>query len=55
MPCFFGMMGILAMHVDDFIFCGNDFFQKNVISELKKIFQAGMHESGTFKFFAIRC
>ena len=47
------LMGILAMHVDDFIFCGNDSFQKNVISELKKTFKVGTHESGTFKFLGL--
>ena len=30
------LMGILAMHVDDFVFCGNDLFQENEIAELKK-------------------
>ena len=30
------LMGFLAMHIDDFIFCGNDLFPKNMISELKK-------------------
>ena len=29
-------MGILAMHINDFVFCENDLFQKNVIAELKK-------------------
>lgn len=47
------LIGILAIHVDDFIFCGNDLFQKNVIRELKKIFKIGKHESGTFKFLGL--
>ena len=42
------LMGILAMHVDDFIFCGNKTFQRNVISELKRI-KVGTHENGNFK------
>ena len=46
-------MGILAMHVHDIFFCGNDLFQKNVITELKKIFKAGMHEIGTYKFLVL--
>ena len=37
------LMGILAMHVDDFVFCRNYLFQKNVIIELEKIFKFGMH------------
>ncbi|GAB1599998.1 hypothetical protein Ahia01_000277300 [Argonauta hians] len=47
------LTGILAMHVDDFIFCGNDSFKKNVISELKKMFKVGTHENGTFKFMGL--
>ena len=35
------LMSILAMSVDDFIFCGNNTFQGNMISELKRIFQVG--------------
>ena len=46
-------MGILAMHIDDLAFCGNNFFQENVIAELKKIFVVGMQESGTFKFWRL--
>ena len=41
------------MHVDDFVFCGNDLFQKNVISELKKEFKVETHESETFKFLGL--
>ena len=47
------LMSILTMHVDDFIFYGNDTFQRNVISELKKIFKVGTHENETFKFWEL--
>ena len=47
------LMSILVMHVDDFLFCGNDTFQRNVISELKRIFKVGIHENGTFKFWGL--
>ena len=30
------LTGILAMYIEDFLFCGNDLFQKNVIAKLKK-------------------
>ena len=30
------LMCILPMYIDDFVFCENDLFQKNVITELKK-------------------
>ena len=43
-------MGIPAMHVDDIIFSGNDIIQRDVISELKRIFKVRTPENGTFKF-----
>ena len=42
------LMDILVMHVDDFILCGNDLFQKKVIAKLKKTY-----ESGTFRFWEL--
>ena len=54
MHCFFGMMQlVLAMYIDDFIFCGKDTFQRNVISELKRIFNVGTHENGTLEFLGL--
>ena len=47
------LMDILAMYVDDFIFCGNDTFHRNRISELKRIFQVGRHKNRTFKFWGL--
>ena len=44
------LMGILAMLVDDFIFCGNDLFQKNVISELKKYSKLECMKVGQLNF-----
>ena len=47
------LMGILAMYIDNIIFYGNDTFQRNVISESKRIFKFGTHENGTFKFLGL--
>ena len=47
------LMGILVMHVNDFIFNGKDPFQTNVISEYKRIIKVGTHENGSFKFFRL--
>ena len=44
------LMGILAMHVYDFLFCGNDLFKKNEITGLKKI---RTHERRTFEIFGL--
>ena len=49
------LMDIVVMHVNDFIFSENDTFQRNVISELKRIFKVGTHENGTFKFLGSIC
>ena len=47
------LIGILAMHVDDFVFCGNKLFKKEVIAVLKEKFKVGTHESGTFKYLGL--
>ena len=47
------LTGILAMHLDDFIFCENYTFQRNVFSELKRIFKVGADENETFKFWGL--
>ena len=41
------------MHVDDFIYCRNDIFQRNVISVVKRKFKVGTHKNRTFKFFGL--
>ena len=46
-------IGILAMHVHNFIFCGNNIFQRNVISKLKRIFIGRTYENRTFKFWGL--
>lgn len=47
------LTGILAMHVDDFVFCGNTEFERDVIATLKEKFKVGSHESGTFKYVGL--
>ena len=47
------LIGILVSHVDDFAFCGNDFFQSHVIGKLKRTFNVNTHESGSFKYLGL--
>ena len=48
------LYGILAMHVDDFEFCGDKIFQKEVIEVLKAEFNVGSHEYGSsFKYLGL--
>ena len=46
------LKGFLAMHVEDFIFCGNDLFKKYDL-RIEKIFKVGTHENGTFKLWGL--
>ena len=48
------LVGILACHVDDFSFAGNDWFQSKVIDEFKRRFQVKSHDVGSFKFLGLR-
>ena len=47
------LVGVLISHVDDFVFCGNNAFQTNIISKLKGKFNMRDHESGTFKYLGL--
>ena len=48
------LIGILVMHVYDFIFCENYTFQRNVVSELKRIFKVGT-QKWNLQIFRIGC
>ena len=48
------LSGIVVVHVDDFIHCGNDTFNTNIIGELKKIFKISKEECGTFKYVGLQ-
>ena len=44
------LIGLICVHVDDFIHCGTSEFKESVIEELIKIFKMGKTESGSFKY-----
>ena len=46
-------MGILASHVDDFIWGGTDAFSTNIIPQLKAAFQVGREEHDSFSYIGI--
>lgn len=46
-------IGIMIVHVDDFLFGGTDFFLKNVISKLHELFVVGLVESSGMKYLGI--
>lgn len=47
------VMGILASHVDDFIWGGTDTFSKTIIPQLKAVFQVGREEHQSFSYIGI--
>ena len=46
-------MGILACHVDDMIWGGNEHFKINIINKLKETFKFGSEEVETFTYIGI--
>ena len=47
------LCGMLVSHVDDFAFCGDKSFEKNVIGGLRKIFRISTHDYGSFKYVGL--
>ena len=44
------LQGIIASHVDDFLHCGTQYFENNVMTKLRQHFEAGKVEGGHFKY-----
>ena len=47
------LIGMLACHVDDMIWGGNQYFKENIIDSLKKTFKFGPEEVDTFTYIGI--
>ena len=47
------LIGIMAIHVDDFLFGGNDFFHAHVIEHLRNILTIGLEESCGMKYLGL--
>ena len=45
--------GLLACHVDDFLYGGSPWFEKSVISEVRKEFVVGTEEENSFKYVGV--
>ena len=43
----------MAIHVDDFLFAGNDFFHAHVIEQLRNILTIGLEESCGMKYLGL--
>ena len=48
------LSGIMAVHVDDFAYCGNSTFHQTVIEEIKKRFSISKVESGIFNYVGLQ-
>ena len=47
------LKGIIASHVDDFVMCGDEYFESEVIDKLKMNFKVGAHSVGAFKYLGL--
>ena len=47
------IIGIMVIHVDDFIYGGSDAFQEKVIGRFREIFQVGSEESCSMKYIGV--
>ena len=47
------LIGLLACHVDDFLWGGTDYFEKNVIDLVRREFVVGKEEESSFKYVGI--
>ena len=47
------LFGLLACHVDDMIWGGDEMFKTNMINKLKHTFQSGCEEIETFTYIGL--
>ena len=47
------LVGIVACHVDDFVYCGTNEFQSSVIQKLKVMFKIGEEGSANFRYVGL--
>ena len=57
--CFTGeifnqVIGLVAVHVDDFIWCGNIEFENTVINDLRRTFLVGKEETKCFQYLGVQ-
>ena len=48
-----GLVGILAVHVDDFLWAGSEKFKDTVIVKLRKLFNVGKEACELFKYIGL--
>ena len=48
-----GLTGILAVHVDDFLWAGSEAFEGTVVVKLRKLFNVGKEECEAFKYIGL--
>ena len=47
------LLGVILLHVDDFVFTGNDLFHSKVTEKVVSEFKVGMRKSGAFKYVGL--
>ena len=48
------VIGFVAVHIDDFIWCGNSLFESTVITSLRKTFLVGKEETCCFQYLGLK-
>ena len=48
------LIGIVALHVDDFLHCGNEYFNKVIMTKVLSIFKVGKSETRDFMYTGFR-
>ena len=47
------LIGLICVHVDDFIWCGNEIFEEKVISRIQATMHVGTAYSSSFKYLGL--
>ncbi|VDI58471.1 Hypothetical predicted protein [Mytilus galloprovincialis] len=48
-----GLTGVLAVHVDDFLWAGSSTFEKSVVSRIRDMFKVGKESCESFKYLGL--
>ena len=48
-----GLCGVLAAHVDDFVFCGDEYFHMTILPKIRSTFHIGTEEEQRFKYLGL--
>ena len=47
------LIGVMTVHVDDFLYAGTDLFYRNIISKLRETFSVGREATCNFQYLGL--